>query len=102
MVRHGWGAKGHEDKWSENEDADYSSRVQSRCGSGWGEPFGDDSEYYGYSAQQIEKIDPRFVTYEDGHVHAVKHQQLEEAAMAGFSLLVRELRTEVDGIHRAR
>jgi hypothetical protein len=60
--------------------------------------FGDDSRYVGFTAQQVEKIDPRFVTYERGKLHAVKHQQLAEVAIAGFSILLRDLKADNDNL----
>jgi hypothetical protein len=63
--------------------------------------FGDDSEYVGFTAEQIAEIDDRFITRDDaGLPYAVKHQQLAEVAIAGFSLLVENLQSRIDQLER--
>lgn len=64
--------------------------------------FGDPSEYAGFTAQQVAAIDNRFVTWDpDGQPRAVKYRQLAETAIAGLSILLRDLREEFSAYRSA-
>lgn len=63
------------------------------------EQFGDFSEYAGFTAEQVAAVDDRFITRDDeGRPYAVKHQQLAEASIAGFALVIGDMRAEIDDL----
>ena len=63
--------------------------------------FGDDSEYVGFTAEQVARCDERFITRsDDGLPYAVKHQQLAEVAITGFSLMLRDMESKIETLER--
>jgi len=76
-----------------------SSLVQAKAWTYKDPNFGDPSEYVGFTAEQIAAIDDRFITRDaEGLPYAVKHQQLAEAAIAGFALIIKELKADNDNL----